>query len=46
MTLGFSFKEQPALHSVLALSSSSIGQCALHGVMTHVFFQANAPGFV
>jgi hypothetical protein len=34
MALGFSFKELPALHGVLALSSSSIGQCALHSVMT------------
>jgi hypothetical protein len=34
MALGFSFKELPALHCVLALSSLVIGQCALNDVMT------------
>ena len=37
MTLGFRFEEQPALHSVLALSSLIVDQRALHSVVAFVY---------
>jgi hypothetical protein len=33
MALGFRFKEQPALHSVLAFSSLIVDQRALHSAL-------------